>query len=166
MYCNRHLYQRGKGPRLVRNYFIFILIFQSTSSANKTVHLQAVYCHLCRGATEIISYIFHMILKHYLQIFSVVQRLLTNITYATNVHKVCTISHWYEISRGKGMTEVGEKIQLSEKISYMLIRNSRSLDWEYRRITYNWTVPLILNHLYLVGKLTSSKIADTKVSGF
>jgi hypothetical protein len=27
-------------------------------------------------------------------------------------------------------------------------------------------VPLILDHSYLVGKLTSSKIADTKVSGF
>jgi hypothetical protein len=33
-------------------------------------------------------------------------------------------------------------------------------------ITYSWTVPLILDHSYLVGKLTSSKIADTKVSGF
>jgi Ca2+/Na+ antiporter len=33
-------------------------------------------------------------------------------------------------------------------------------------ITYYWTVPLILDHSYLGGKLTSSKIADTKVSGF
>jgi hypothetical protein len=33
-------------------------------------------------------------------------------------------------------------------------------------ITYYWTVPLILDHSYLVGKLKSSKIADTKVSGF
>jgi hypothetical protein len=33
-------------------------------------------------------------------------------------------------------------------------------------ITYYWTVPLILDHSYLVGKSTSSKIADTKVSGF
>ncbi len=33
-------------------------------------------------------------------------------------------------------------------------------------ITYYWTVPLILDNSYLVGKLTSSKIADTKVSGF
>ncbi len=32
-------------------------------------------------------------------------------------------------------------------------------------ITYFWTVPLILDHSYLVGNLTSSKIADTKVSG-
>jgi hypothetical protein len=31
---------------------------------------------------------------------------------------------------------------------------------------YFWTVPLILDHSYLVAKLTSSKIADTKVSGF
>ncbi len=33
-------------------------------------------------------------------------------------------------------------------------------------ITYSWTVPLILDHSYLVGKATSSKVADTKVSGF
>jgi hypothetical protein len=32
-------------------------------------------------------------------------------------------------------------------------------------ITYHWTVPLILDHSYLVGKFTTSKIADTKVSG-
>ncbi len=36
----------------------------------------------------------------------------------------------------------------------------------YPLITYCWTVPLILDHSYLVGKLTSSKIADTTVSGF
>jgi hypothetical protein len=36
----------------------------------------------------------------------------------------------------------------------------------YLPITYYWTVPLILDHSYLVGELTSSKIADTKVSGF
>jgi hypothetical protein len=36
----------------------------------------------------------------------------------------------------------------------------------YQPITYYWTVPLILDHSYLVGRLTSSKIADTKVSGF
>ncbi len=34
----------------------------------------------------------------------------------------------------------------------------------YPPITYYWTVPLILDHSYLVGKLTSSKIADTKVA--
>ncbi len=33
-------------------------------------------------------------------------------------------------------------------------------------ITYYWTVPLILDHSYLVRKSTSSKIADKKVSGF
>ncbi len=34
-------------------------------------------------------------------------------------------------------------------------------------ITYYWTVPLILDHSYLVGKLTSSsKIADTKCQNF
>jgi hypothetical protein len=37
---------------------------------------------------------------------------------------------------------------------------------KYPSITYYWIVPLILDHLYLVGKLTSSRIADTKVSGF
>jgi hypothetical protein len=36
----------------------------------------------------------------------------------------------------------------------------------YHPITYYWTVHLILDHSYLVGKLTSSKIGDTKVSGF
>jgi hypothetical protein len=36
----------------------------------------------------------------------------------------------------------------------------------YPLITYYWTVPLIVDHSYLVGKLTSSKIADAKVSGF
>ncbi len=36
----------------------------------------------------------------------------------------------------------------------------------YHPITYYWTVPQFLDHTYLVGRLTSSKIADTKVSGF
>jgi hypothetical protein len=38
--------------------------------------------------------------------------------------------------------------------------------FDYSRITYYWTVPLILDHPYFVGKLKSSKIADAKVSGF
>jgi hypothetical protein len=33
-------------------------------------------------------------------------------------------------------------------------------------ITYYWKVPLIFDHSYLVGKLKSSKIADTKMLGF
>jgi hypothetical protein len=37
---------------------------------------------------------------------------------------------------------------------------------EYPTITYYWTVPLILDQSDLVGKSTSSKIADTEVSGF
>jgi hypothetical protein len=37
---------------------------------------------------------------------------------------------------------------------------------EYPPITYYWTVPRILDHSYLVKKLTSSKTADTKVSDF
>ncbi len=32
----------------------------------------------------------------------------------------------------------------------------------YTPITYYWTVPLILDHSYLVGNLTNSKIAETK----
>ncbi len=36
----------------------------------------------------------------------------------------------------------------------------------YPPIIYYWTVPLILDHSYLVGKSTSSKIVDTNVSGF
>jgi hypothetical protein len=32
---------------------------------------------------------------------------------------------------------------------------------DYPPITYYWTVSLILNHSYIVGKLTSLKIADT-----
>ncbi len=36
----------------------------------------------------------------------------------------------------------------------------------YLPITYYWTVLLILDHSYLVGRLRSSKITDTKVSGF
>ncbi len=35
----------------------------------------------------------------------------------------------------------------------------------YPPITYYSTLTLTLDHSYLVGKLTSSKIADTKVSG-
>jgi hypothetical protein len=36
----------------------------------------------------------------------------------------------------------------------------------YPPITFYWTVFLILDHSYLVEKLTSSKFADTKLSGF
>ncbi len=46
-----------------------------------------------------------------------------------------------------------------------LCLGNQSLE-RYPPITYYWTVPLILDHTYLVGKLTSSKIAETKVSGF
>ncbi len=47
----------------------------------------------------------------------------------------------------------------------------RSLIWfqvvkDTPPITYYWTVPLILDHSNLDGKSTSSKTADTKVSGF
>ncbi len=33
----------------------------------------------------------------------------------------------------------------------------------YPRITYYWTVPLILDHSYLIGNLINSKIAEAKV---
>ncbi len=36
----------------------------------------------------------------------------------------------------------------------------------YTPITYYWAVPLILDHSYIVEKLTNSKIADTKASVF
>jgi hypothetical protein len=36
----------------------------------------------------------------------------------------------------------------------------------YSSITYYWTVPIIFDHSYLVGTLTSLKTPDTKVSGF
>ncbi len=50
-----------------------------------------------------------------------------------------------------------------------LVRTHRGLNTELGSeklppITYYWTVPLILDHSYLVGKLTSPKIGDTKVS--
>jgi hypothetical protein len=38
--------------------------------------------------------------------------------------------------------------------------------WLVPPITYYRTVSLILDHSYLVGKSTSSKIADRNVSGF
>ncbi len=43
---------------------------------------------------------------------------------------------------------------------------SQLCESKYPPITCYWTVPLILDRSYLVRKLTSSKIADTKVSGF
>ncbi len=33
---------------------------------------------------------------------------------------------------------------------------------DYHTITYYWTVPLILDHSYLVGNLTNTKIAERK----
>jgi hypothetical protein len=60
------------------------------------------------------------------------------------------------------------------KINYPLIVLNTCLRFQglaallllYPPITYYWTVPLILDHSYLVGKSTSSNIADTKVLGF
>jgi hypothetical protein len=36
----------------------------------------------------------------------------------------------------------------------------------YPLITYYWSVPLILDHSYVVGKSTNLKVAERKVSGF
>jgi hypothetical protein len=47
------------------------------------------------------------------------------------------------------------------KLEYLLVSSKK-----YLPITYSCTVPLILDHSYLFGILTSSKIAATKVSGF
>jgi hypothetical protein len=44
-------------------------------------------------------------------------------------------------------------------ISIDLHFRMRTLD--YPPITYYWTVPLILDHSYLVGNLTNLKIAET-----
>jgi hypothetical protein len=51
---------------------------------------------------------------------------------------------------------------------HILMQDPQLLCWGFigTPITYFLTVPLILDHSYLVGKLTTSKIADTKVSGF
>jgi hypothetical protein len=63
---------------------------------------------------------------------------------------------------------------LIDNISLKLFYNPQKgwkKNWEssenlmYPPITYYWTVPLILDHSYLVGKSTSSK-TDTKVPGF
>jgi hypothetical protein len=53
-----------------------------------------------------------------------------------------------------------------------LVENLRNAEFQLLKknsfgpITYYRTVSLILDHSYLIGKLTSSKIADTEVSGF
>ncbi len=50
--------------------------------------------------------------------------------------------------------------------NFVFADDEKVLIFEKPPITYYWTVPLILDHPYLVGKLASSKIADTKVSRF
>jgi hypothetical protein len=42
------------------------------------------------------------------------------------------------------------------------LRRNKTFSY-YPSITHYWTVPLILDHSYLVGKLTGWKIADTSV---
>jgi hypothetical protein len=53
-----------------------------------------------------------------------------------------------------------------EIIENLQIGTGANVSTDYPLITYYWTMPLILDHSYLVGELTNSKIADTKVSGF
>jgi hypothetical protein len=42
------------------------------------------------------------------------------------------------------------------------VKDKKQILCKYPTITYYWTVPLILDHSYLVGNLTNSKIAETK----
>jgi hypothetical protein len=61
------------------------------------------------------------------------------------------------------ITSIGESPKTSwlQKAGYQ----KNETCW-YPPITYYRTVPLIFDHSYLVGKLSSSKIANTNVSGF
>jgi hypothetical protein len=43
-------------------------------------------------------------------------------------------------------------------------RNTKKVPMMYPAITYYWTGLLILDHVYLIGNLTNSKIAKTKSS--
>ncbi len=53
----------------------------------------------------------------------------------------------------------------SGKCPGALSRDAKISDTKYPRITYYWTVHLILDHSHLVGRLKSFKIVDTEVSG-
>ncbi len=70
----------------------------------------------------------------------------------------------------KGTREVGheEGAKVSQKLASFQSLSDTGGKKKFHQppITYYWTVPVILDHSYLVGKLKSSKIADTKVSGF
>ncbi len=58
-------------------------------------------------------------------------------------------------------------VQYSLKVSSLdQYGTLRSVQEIYLPITYYWTVPVILDQSCPVGKLKSSKIDDTKVSGF
>jgi hypothetical protein len=68
-----------------------------------------------------------------------------------------------------GAYSMGQRVKENQKIELFDVSKQSSnfnLLRRYPPITYHWTVPLILDHSYLVGISTSSKIADTKVSGF
>ncbi len=65
--------------------------------------------------------------------------------------------------------QLRRKEVLLDKDSMLRIFYINSIDFiteRYPPIAYYWTVPLILDNSYLVGKSISLKIADTKVSGF
>jgi hypothetical protein len=75
----------------------------------------------------------------------------------------------FERRVAKRHNEQGENVPLPAifiNSPHNSVKDCMKLTGLYPPITYYWTVPLILDHTYLVGKLTSSKIADTKVSGF
>jgi hypothetical protein len=61
-------------------------------------------------------------------------------------------SQWKEKRWFKIVTKLTDKKTLP---SYTLIQG-------FTPFTYDWTVTLILDHSYLVGNLTNSKIAETK----
>jgi hypothetical protein len=55
-----------------------------------------------------------------------------------------------------------EYFSQSSLIYYWITLTNFLQDLEYPTITYYWRVPLILDHSYLFGNLTNSKIAETK----
>ncbi len=70
-----------------------------------------------------------------------------------------------------GMVAIEGLLIFHRALFHLLVRGSMALSAivcspSPLPITYFWTMPLSLDHPYLIGKITSSKIADTKVSGF
>jgi hypothetical protein len=49
-----------------------------------------------------------------------------------------------------------------EELWFWVLKPQGGEPFQYPMITYSWTVPLILDHSYLVGNLTNTKIPETK----